>query len=59
MAYRHLEVLLVVGFFLCCWRLLVHSQLLRPEITTQKRYYLQYCLANSLSIFLARSYILT
>ena len=28
------------------------------EITTQKIYYLQYCLANRLSIFLASSYIL-
>ena len=25
---------------------------------TEKIYYLQYCLANSLSVFLARSYIL-
>ena len=32
------------------------SQLLTPEIFTQKPYYLQYCLANSLSIFLANSY---
>ena len=42
-----------------CWGiLLIRSQALRPEIITQKLYYLQYCLANSLCILLASSYLL-
>ena len=39
-----------------CWRrLLICSRLLRLEIITQRLYYLQYCLDNSISIFLASS----
>lgn len=51
----HPRILVLLGV-LCSWRLFIHSWLLRCEIITQKLYYLQYCLANRLSIFLASSY---
>ena len=44
------------SFTLVGW-LLVCSWLLSPKIITQKPFYLQYCLVNSLSVFLDNSYL--
>lgn len=46
------------GIYAHWGRLLTRSQMLRPEIIMQKLPYLQYSLTNSLSIWLASSYIL-
>ena len=48
----------LVHTMFCRWRLLVHFPAAQTWIITQKLYLLHPCLANSLCIFLANSYIL-